>query len=85
MELITSAEEVGLRRGLEPAIKSLQRIIAQIMAYKLDELGQQLAERAHRVNSLEGLENLAEKLLDAECLSEVEKTFDEIELATKLN
>lgn len=85
MELITSAEEAGLKRGLEPAIKSLQRIIAQIMAYKLDELGQLLAERAHRVNSLEGLENLAEKLLDAESLSEVEKIFEEIKFSAKLN
>jgi len=89
MSFTTSAEEVGreigLKRGLEPAINSLQRVIAHIVAFKLDELGKPLAERARAVNSLEGLENLATKLLDAENLSEVEKIFEEIKFSTKLN
>jgi hypothetical protein len=37
------------------------------------------------VNRLEILEELSEKLYDAQSLAEAEKIFDEIELAAKLN
>jgi hypothetical protein len=85
MELMTSAEEIGFEQGIERSIKSLQRVIAHIVAFKLNELGKPLAERARGLNSLEALENLAEKLLDAESLTEVEKILKEIEFAAKLN
>jgi hypothetical protein len=37
------------------------------------------------VNRLEILENLSERLLDAQSIAEAEKIFDEIELSAKLN
>lgn len=79
MSLITSAEEVGLEQG----INSLQRVIATIIKRKFGALGQQLAERTHKVNRLEILEKLSEKLLDAQSISEAERFFDEIELSTE--
>ncbi len=81
MSLITSAERVGLEQG----INSLQRVIATIIKRKFGALGQQLAERTREVNRLEILENLSEKLLDAQSISEAEKIFDEIESSAKLN
>jgi len=81
MSLITSAEEVGLEKG----INSLQRVVAKIIKRKFGALGQQLAERAREVNRLEILEDLSEKLFDAESLSEVEKILKELEFAAKLN
>jgi len=81
MSLITSAEEVGLEKGID----SIHRIIATLIKRKFGALGQQLAERAREVNRLEILEELSEKLYDAQSFSEAEKIFDEIELAAKLN
>jgi hypothetical protein len=81
MSLITSAEEVGLEKG----INSLQRVVAKTIKRKFGTLGQQLAERAHKINRLEVLEDLSEKLWDVQNLTEAEKIFDEIELAAKLN
>jgi hypothetical protein len=81
MSLITSAEEVGLEKG----INSLQRVVAKAIKRKFGALGQQLAERAHKINRLEVLEDLLEKLWDVQNLTEAEKIFDEIELAAKLN
>ncbi len=81
MSLITSAEEVGLEKGID----SIHRIIATLIKRKFGALGQQLAERAREVNRLEILEELSEKLYDAQSLAEAEKIFDEIELTAKLN
>jgi len=81
MSLITSAEEIGLEKGID----SIHRIIATLIKRKFGALGQQLAERAGKVNRLEILEELSEKLYDAQSLSEAEKIFNEIEFATKLN
>ncbi|MCI0694664.1 hypothetical protein L0337_21995 [candidate division KSB1 bacterium] len=81
MSLITSAEEVGLEKG----INSLQRVVAKTIKRKFGALGQQLAERAHKINRLEVLEDLSEKLWDVQNLTEAEKIFDEIELSAKLN
>ncbi len=85
MSLLTSAEQVGLEQGLEQGVNSLQRVIATIIKRKFGALGQQLAERTREVNRLEILENLSEKLLDAQSISEAEKIFDEIELSAELN
>jgi len=85
MSLITSAEEVGLEQGLEQGVNSLQRVIAKIIKRKFGALGQQLADRTREVNRLEILEDLSEKLLDAQNISEAEKIFDEIEFSEKLN
>ncbi|MDZ7361757.1 MAG: DUF4351 domain-containing protein [candidate division KSB1 bacterium] len=91
--LITSAEEVGLEQGLEKGLEqglekgvnSLQRVVATMIKRKFGALGQQLAERVREVNRLEILEELSEKLYDAQSLNEAEKIFAEIESSAKLN
>jgi len=93
MSILTSAERIGmeqgmeqgLEQGLEQGVNSLQRVIAKIIKRKFGALGQHLADRTREVNRLETLEDLSEKLLDAQSISEAEKIFDEIEFSEKLN
>lgn len=76
----TSAERIGIKRGIEQSLPSLHRVIANIVIYRFGENGRRLAERISEVRDLRSLEIFVEKLFNTQNISEAEKIFDEIEL-----
>ncbi len=77
MPHLTTAERIGMEKGME---KGMKTVIATMLRTKFGEDGRSLAERAAQVQDLSALEELSEKIMLAQSLSEAESFFHEIEL-----
>ena len=77
MPHMTTAERIGMEKGME---KGMKTVITKMLKTKFGEDGQSLAERAAQVQDLSTLEQLSEKILLAQNLSEAESFFHELKL-----
>ncbi|MEK7727730.1 MAG: hypothetical protein AAB354_04910 [candidate division KSB1 bacterium] len=77
MPYITTAERIGMEKGME---KGMKTVITKMLKTKFGEDGRSLAERAALMQGLSTLEELSEKILLAQSISEAESFFHEIEL-----
>ncbi len=81
MPYITTAERIGMEKGMEKGVeKGMKTVITKMLKTKFGEDGRSLAERAAQVQNLSTLEELSEKILLAQSISEAESFFQEIEL-----
>ncbi len=85
MPHITTAERIGIKKGLAQALEEslpiLHQAIGTIIELKFGEAGQGLDTRAQKIRQIPTLQQLTERLKRAATVQDAEKIFDELELA----
>jgi hypothetical protein len=79
MPYITTAERIGLKKGIEQTLPTIHQAFATIIKIKFGEAGGSLSERIHQVRSLDALQQLMAQLEGAHSLSDAEKIFNEMQ------
>ncbi len=80
MPHITTAERIGMERGIEKGVASMHHVIVSMIKTKFGESGSPLIERAQHVKHLPALEELSEKIMQAQNLAEAMQVLDELEM-----
>jgi hypothetical protein len=73
MPHITTAERIGMEKGVEKSMPTIHQAIAVAIQAKFGKPGQSLIKRAQQMHDLETLQKLLEKLMRAQSLPEVER------------
>jgi hypothetical protein len=76
MPHITTAERIGIKKGIEQSLPMVHQALATIIKIKFGEPGRNLSERVNQVRSLDALQQLMAQLEDAQSLSDAEKILD---------
>ncbi len=81
MPYITTAERIGMEKGMEKGITSMHRVISTMLSSKFGESGLLLSERIQQVRDFERLEGLSDAILRARTVAEVLQNLEELQLA----
>ncbi len=81
MPHITTAERIGMKKGVAQSISTVHQVVGTVIELKFGDAGHGLSERTKRIQSLDLLQQLAERLKRASDMKEAEKIFDELELS----
>ncbi len=79
MPHITTAERIGIEKGIEKSLGTVQQALETILEVKFGVLAQHLNGHVAQIKNLETLQTLIQQLKQTQSLSEAEALFDQIE------
>jgi len=79
MSYITTAERIGMEKGVAKSIFATHHAIAAIIDLKFGKSGRRLNTRAYQIDNPKTLQKLTTKLKRAQNLAEAEMVFAQIE------